>query len=223
MTTDKKFKGLVVFWVNLHPDMGQDTRETLELVKEMNKPLLDHMTTEDGRYRFLFIPTFKESTRIEKIDFDEPFPRYISRGIDVYKHGIQTSVVVEEKKKKQTTLLHKRNSSFREIQEGKPEEEDHGLKGIITFFINFHPDTDVDIADTLSLIKEFNQDAIRDIDEDGRFKIILIPTTKEGSRAEKVDWDMPFPRLMQDASLLVQDEEEPEDDDDDEEPEDGDE
>ena len=177
MTTDNKFKGLVIFWVNLHPDMGQDTRETLEMVKDANKSLVDYMATEDGRYRFLFVPTFKESTRIEKIDFDEPFPRCMARGVDVYKYGIQ------EKKEKNIFKPDNPTSEF-------------SLKGIITLFINFHPETNVDIPHTLELVREINKEVIDLVDSDGRFKMIIIPTINEGSRAEKVDWDMPFPRII---------------------------
>jgi hypothetical protein len=177
MTESNEFKGLVLFWVNLFPDMGQDTRATLEMVKEMNKPLIDQMNTTDSKYKFLFVPTFKEATRIEKIDFDEPFPLFMDRGVDVQKHGIQ------EKKEKEKKLF-------------KNDQAAAEFKGIISLFINFHPETNVDIPETLELVKELNKEVIDAVNADGRFKILIIPTVKEGSRAEKVDWDSPFPRIM---------------------------
>jgi len=176
MTENEKFKGLVVFWINLHPDMGQDTRSTIEQVRESNKGLVDYMN-EDGRYRFLWVPTFKESTRIEKIDFDEPFPRCMARGVDVFKYGVQ------EKKEKN-------------IFKPDPPTSEFDFEGIITLFINFHPETNVDIPETLKLVREVNEEVIDIIDSDGRYKMLIVPTTKEGSRAEKVDFDMPFPRII---------------------------
>lgn len=168
-----KFKGLVVFWVNLHPDTGQDPRTTLEMTREMNKPLFDLMQNEDGRYRFMFVPTFKESTRIEKIDFDEPFPRCMAKGVDVSKFGICN---------KKDPLC-------------TPEQQNE-FKGILVFFVNFNPEVNADIPETLKLIKETNKEICDEIEEDGRYKILIIPTVKEGSRIEKVDWDMPFPRII---------------------------
>jgi len=46
------------------------------------------------------------------------------------------------------------------------------------------------------LIREINKEALELIDKDGVFKLLIVPTTKEGSRVEKVDWDYPFPRLI---------------------------
>ena len=175
MTETKKLEGLILFWVNLYPDMGQDTRETLEMLKETNKPLIDQMIEE--RYVFLFVPTFKEATRIEKIDYDGPYPRCKFKTLDVQVHGLQDDL--------------KKKNIF------QPEVEASKLRGIITLFINFHPETDyVNIPETLKLIKEINKEALDRTEEDGRFKVLIVPTTKEGSRIEKIDWDFPFPRLV---------------------------
>ncbi len=182
-----KFIGLVVFWVNLHD--ATDVLSKLAMIKEMNKPLFELLSTKDGRYEFLFIPTFKESTRIEKIDYDLPFPRCMALGIDVQKYGLQ---VISE-----------------------PKDDGHDLKGLITLFINFPTEMNIDIAKTLELVRNANKETFDTVDEDGRYKILIVPTSKEGSRAEKVDWGSPFPRMVSGATVRANDEEVPEDDDDD--------
>jgi len=70
------------------------------------------------------------------------------------------------------------------------------ITGIISLMVNFHPDTVNEIPETLRLIREINKEALELIDKDGVFKLLIVPTTKEGSRVEKVDWDYPFPRLI---------------------------
>ena len=37
--------------------------------------------TEDGRYQIMFVPTTKEANRIEKVDYDEAFPRFVPRSV----------------------------------------------------------------------------------------------------------------------------------------------
>lgn len=181
MTTEN-FKGLVVFWVNLHPDMGQDTITTLGMIREMNKPLLEYLATEDGRYRFLFVPTFKESTRIEKIDFDEPYPRCMAGSLPF------------------------------KAQVSKKSSPDL-LTGVITMFINFSTEMDVDVAETLNLIREVNKEIFEEIEKNAGYKVLMVPTTKEGSRIEKIDWDLPFPRIVP-GRAVEEDEDELEDGDD---------
>lgn len=170
---ETKLKGMVVFWVNLCPDMGQNTRTTLEMVKEMNQSLTDSMC-EDGSYALIFVPTFKEATRIDKIDYDFPYPRYKAKSLDVLKCGI--------KNPKKNVFQQSRGSG--------------NITGIISLFVNFHPDIVSEIPETLKLIKEINKEVLELIDKDGVFKLLIVPTTKEGSRVEKVDWDYPFPRLV---------------------------
>jgi|GEM_PF-4275022 hypothetical protein len=171
---ETKLKGVIVFWVNLCPDMGQNTRTTLEMVKEMNQGLTDSIC-EDGGYSLVFVPTFKEATRIEKVDYDSPYPRYKAKSLDIQKCGLKNQ---------------KKNTMFQQdISAGN-------ITGIISLMVNFHPDTVNEIPETLRLIREINKEALELIDKDGVFKLLIVPTTKEGSRVEKVDWDYPFPRLI---------------------------
>ena len=178
MTTPSKtkMKGVVVFFVNLYPDMGQDVSITMNMIKEMNKPLADSLTA-DGQYVALFIPTHKEATRVEKIDYDAPFPRYMAKSHDIMKVGLQDGL----KKKKSNFLF---------------EQEGHVLKGIISLFVNFHPEVKLNVSEVMTLIHNINADALAKIVEDGQYQVLIVPTTKEASRAEKVDWESPFPRFV---------------------------
>lgn len=58
--------------------MGQDLNQTIEVFKQVNKDLFDSIQN-DSDYNVAIVPTTKEACRIEKIDFDKPFPRFVSR------------------------------------------------------------------------------------------------------------------------------------------------
>jgi len=175
MSENKKLKGVIVFFINLYPDLGQDVHATMNLVKDMHKPLVDSLN-EDGIYLPVFVPTHKEATRVEKIDYDAPFPRYMAKSHDIMKVGLQDGI-----KKQKNNMFQQQSSVF---------------KGVISIFVNFHPEMNLDVADTMNLIKSVNAESLTKIQGDGQYQILLIPTTKEASRAEKVDWDMPFPRFI---------------------------
>jgi hypothetical protein len=69
-------QGIITFYINFHPDLGQDVEKTIEIFKQMNKDLIDHINKDSG-YLVAIVPTTKESCRIEKVDFDKPFPRFV--------------------------------------------------------------------------------------------------------------------------------------------------
>lgn len=173
MSENKKIQGVVIFFINLYPDLGQDVHVTMNLVKEMHQPLVD-ILNQEGKYPPIFIPTHKEATRVEKIDYDAPFPRYMAKSHDIMKIGLQDGI------KKSKNNMFQQSSS----------------KGVISIFVNFHPEMNLDIADTMNLVRTNNAESLSRIQEDGQYQLLLIPTTKEASRAEKVDWDMPFPRFV---------------------------
>ncbi len=166
----KKLKGIVFFYVNLYPDLGQHVVSTMQMVKEMNKPLMDKLC-EDGRYVCIIAPTTKEATRVEKVDYDSPFPRYMPKSVDIQKVG----------------LKRKRAQAF---------GEERLLKGFITLYVNFWPDVGIDTKEVLNLIRTLNQESLSAIAQDGQFQFMIVPTMKEASRVEKVDLDDPFPRLV---------------------------
>lgn len=170
----KKLKGVIVWFINMYPDLGQSVDHTLHMIKEMNKPLMERLAA-DGRYVCLMIPTTKEATRIEKVDYDAPFPRYKAKSYDVLKMGLSEN----DNKPKQVFV---------------PKEE-RSFGGLVNLFINFHPDSQFEVTEVLPLVQSINEDAFRIIVEDGQYHFMIIPTTKEASRVEKVDFDMPFPRF----------------------------
>ena len=178
---DKKLKGIMVFYLNMYPDLGQDLTTWLMMFKDMNKPLMDKLA-EDGSYACLMVPTTKEATRVEKIDYDAPFPRYMPQSVDVSKQGLGKDVVV------------KKTNVFKGLEE-EPEEDESVMKGFITLFVNFHPDVKLDPAEVLKLVQRINEESLEKINTDGQYQIMIVPTTKEAARIEKVDYNMPFPRL----------------------------
>lgn len=170
----KKLEGIVVFYVNVYPDLGQQIEPTILMIKEMNKALI-HKLSENGKYVCLLVPTFKEGSRIEKVDYEYPFPRYAADSVDVEKEGLVV------KKKKPNLFI---------------EEDAIGPRGIVSLSVNFHPELKLDVDKILKFIMEVNADAIKRIVEDGTYQIMFVPTTKEGTRIEKIDYDSPFPRFV---------------------------
>ena len=133
----KRLKGIVVFFVNLYPDLGQDVKMTMSTYKQMSKPLIDSMTS-DGRYVPIFAPVHKEATRIEKVDFDAPFPRFNPNNEDI----VRTLAKPKKKNKK--------------IFQEEAVEKEETFSGFITLFINFQPEVKLDVQETIELIKEIN-------------------------------------------------------------------
>jgi hypothetical protein len=176
---NKRLKGIVVFFVNLYPELGQDVKMTMNSYKEMSKPLIDSMTS-DGRYVPIFAPVHKEATRIEKVDFDSPFPRFNPNNEEV----VQTFAKPKKKNKK----------IFQ--QQEVEEEKEETFSGFITLFINFQPEVKLNVQETIDLVKEINAESLSLINKDGSYTILIVPTTKEGSRVQKVDFDAPFPRFI---------------------------
>jgi hypothetical protein len=85
-------EGIITFYINFHPDLGQDVEKTIEIFKQTNKDLIDSVNKDSG-YRVAVVPTTKEACRIEKIDFNKPFPRFVSR--------MHTDIVELEKRKEE--------------------------------------------------------------------------------------------------------------------------
>lgn len=172
--TTEPFKGVIVFFVNIYPDLGQEMEPTIQMIKEMNKPLMEQLE-QDGRFLCLFVPTTKEATRIEKVDYDYPFPRCVAQSAEVEREGV--------------SIKRKKPSMFR------GDVERH-FKGIITLYVNFHPEMMLDPVNVIELIRNINRDVLKRITDDGRYQLMIVPTTKEASRIEKIDYDGPFPRFV---------------------------
>lgn len=180
MEEQVKLKGIVVFFVNLYPDLGQDVQISMNMFKEMSKNLIE-VLTQDGRYVPLFVPTHKEATRVEKIDYDSPFPRFSANSYDMLK------VAPKDTSKKKTD---------KNVFQLEAPAEDVGLKGFISLFVNFHPEVKLDVQEILNLIKSINAESLSKVADDGKYQFLIVPTTKEASRVEKVDLESPFPRFV---------------------------
>ena len=74
-------KGIIVFYINFFPELGQKEDEVLEKLKNFNSEVIKNVEKEG--YSCMFLATTKEAARVEKIDFDLPYPRYILPRIDV--------------------------------------------------------------------------------------------------------------------------------------------
>lgn len=70
--------GIITFYLNFHSELEQDVKQTIDMFKLCNKELFDEIK-ESTQYRIAIVPTTKEACRIEKIDFDKPFPRFPPR------------------------------------------------------------------------------------------------------------------------------------------------
>jgi len=89
-------KGILTFFVNFFPENGENAQETLQFIKEFNKDLIEQCTAND--YGVMFVPTTKEASRLEKVDWDHPFPRYVAPHIDLEENDrIMASMKKEHK------------------------------------------------------------------------------------------------------------------------------
>lgn len=74
--------GMFVFYVNYHPEIGQKPEDLIDVMRAQNKALFEYLDQQLG-YGTMFIPVTKESCRVDKIDFEKPWPRYVAPHIDV--------------------------------------------------------------------------------------------------------------------------------------------
>ena len=68
-------KGFIVFYVNYFPDLNQTAEEVLNLHKMHNKVVVEKV--QESGYEVMFVATTKEACRVDKVDFDQPFPRFV--------------------------------------------------------------------------------------------------------------------------------------------------
>lgn len=71
-------KGIITFYINIHPDLGQDMLNIVDVFRQANKELIDTINNT-SEYKVAIVPTTKEACRIEKVDFDKAFPRFVSK------------------------------------------------------------------------------------------------------------------------------------------------
>jgi len=74
-------KGIITFYINVETAEEGKKLEFLSLMKQANTELIQKL--EQHGYWVMVVPVEKESSRIEKVDFDLPFPRYVLPHIDL--------------------------------------------------------------------------------------------------------------------------------------------
>lgn len=75
-------KGLLVFYVNTRDGNVAQVQTQMDLFLKSNDTLIKRIQDEMG-YQIMLVPTQNEACRIEKIEFDKPFPRYALPHIDL--------------------------------------------------------------------------------------------------------------------------------------------
>lgn len=78
MRNGEKLKGIITFYINFHPEHDQDVQASIDIVFKANKEVIDRINA-GGDYLVMVIPTTKEACRVEKVDFEKPFPRYLPK------------------------------------------------------------------------------------------------------------------------------------------------
>ena len=91
-------KGLLVFYVNFPVDAENNIKEILTEAKEFNKEWINKI--HEVGYQIMFVPVQGESSRVEKVDFDLPFPRYVLPHIDIVANE-KTMKEIEESAKEE--------------------------------------------------------------------------------------------------------------------------
>lgn len=118
-------QGIVTFYVNVNPDEGLDVTQTIELFRNANKELLE--SAKESDYQIAIVPTTKEACRVEKVDFDKPFPRAISlnqREIESIEKRTKEKERVRDINMKLKELELKRQEGFNSKEDKEEEEED---------------------------------------------------------------------------------------------------
>lgn len=75
-------KGIITFYINYQPGLGQVAEQCIEVFRSCNKDLIEKIHNETG-YHVAVIPTTNESCRLERMDFDKPFPRFVPYHVDI--------------------------------------------------------------------------------------------------------------------------------------------
>lgn len=93
-------KGIVNFYMNVeHCEKGQEEKDYIDLMINTNSSMMARI--EENGFGVMVVPVRKESSRMEKVDFDRPFPRYILPHVDIIEHD----KIIEEIKDKSIKAL----------------------------------------------------------------------------------------------------------------------
>ena len=75
-------KGIMTFYMNV--EECEDIKAYLDILIDINSGLIQRM--EEAGYGVMVVPVRNESSRVEKVDFDQPFPRFILPHVDIVEH-----------------------------------------------------------------------------------------------------------------------------------------
>jgi len=67
-------KGIIICYINRHDHNENYERSLLDSILKTNEEMIKIL--EDEGYYMLFLVTTTEASRIEKIDYDKPYPRF---------------------------------------------------------------------------------------------------------------------------------------------------
>ena len=89
-------KGIIVFYVNVED--AENETDYLKIAKSVNSSLLERLTA--AGYEAMFVPVTNESCRVEKVDFDLPFPRYLLPHVDILENDKMMSEIKDRANEK---------------------------------------------------------------------------------------------------------------------------
>ena len=93
--SEKNMKGVVVFFINHNPDIeGVSFGDQIRLFKELNAEFIQKLE-EESHYRVAIVPATKEACRVEKVDFEHPFPRFVPNNVDI-KENEQNKLLIKQ-------------------------------------------------------------------------------------------------------------------------------
>lgn len=94
-------KGIIFCYLNFHPQHNQTGDDLINLVKNQNKDLIAELEKTD--YRMAFVATCEEACRVEKVDFDQPFPRFKPNFVDMAKEEEKEKEREKDRMQKEVT------------------------------------------------------------------------------------------------------------------------
>jgi hypothetical protein len=74
-------KGIITFYIDIHPELNQDAEQIIATFVKINQSMIDKINAA-GEYIIMYVPTTKEACRVDKIDFEKPFPRFPVSHVD---------------------------------------------------------------------------------------------------------------------------------------------
>jgi hypothetical protein len=84
-----------------------------------------------------------------------------------------------------------------------PLQKGQAMTGIIVFYITYYSDLQQDLSGIIDLVLKTNVENAKSHQDQAGYDLMIIPTTKEACRVEKVDFDKPLPYCVTVASSSV--------------------